>query len=56
MLQGGIQPLSLVENEEYRNESDLAFISRRTAGEIPLDLQQAGALRAEAAREAARTA
>ncbi len=54
MLQGGTPPLSLVENEEYRNESDLAFISRRTAGEIPLDLQQAGALRAEAARAAAR--
>jgi uncharacterized repeat protein (TIGR01451 family) len=54
VLQGGVQPLSLVENEEYRAESDLAFISRRTAGEIPLDLQQAGALRAEAARAAAR--
>src|SRR5215208_1578770 len=51
---GGAQPLSLVENEEYRYESDLAFISRRTAGEIPLDLQQAGALRAEAAHAAAR--
>jgi uncharacterized repeat protein (TIGR01451 family) len=54
VLQGGTPPLSLVENEEYRNESDLAFISRRTAGDIPLDLQQAGALRAEAARAAAR--
>jgi uncharacterized repeat protein (TIGR01451 family) len=53
-VMGGAQPLSLVENEEYRNLSDLAFISRRTAGEIPLDLQQAGALRAEAARAAAR--
>ena len=54
VVQGGLQPLSLVENEEYRDLSDLAFISRRTAGEIPLDLQQAGALRAEAAHAAAR--
>src|SRR5215211_4090495 len=54
VLQGGMQPLSLIENEEYRNESDLAFVTRRTAGEIPLDLQQAGAMRAEAARAAAR--
>lgn len=54
VLQAGTPPLSLVENEEYRTESDLAFVSRRIAGEFPLDLQQAGALRAEAARAAAR--
>src|SRR5262245_8671435 len=54
VLQGGMQPLSLVENEEYRYESDQAFMSRRTAGEFPLDVTQAGALRAEAARAAAR--
>ncbi|MFL5982280.1 MAG: hypothetical protein ACJ74R_11280, partial [Gaiellaceae bacterium] len=54
VLQGGIPPLPDVGDEEYRDQSDLAFISRRTAGNIPLDLQQAGALRAEAARTAAR--
>src|SRR2546423_8307731 len=35
-------------------ERDNFFMSRRTAGNIPLDNQQAGALRAEAARAAAR--
>jgi len=35
-------------------ERDAYFMTRRTAGDIPLDNQQAGALRAAAAREAAR--
>ena len=35
-------------------ERDAYFMSQRTAGNIPLDNQQAGALRAEAARAAAR--
>ena len=52
VLQGGLQPLSLAENEEYRNLSDLAFTSRRLAGDIPLDLTDAGDFRAEAAKEA----
>ncbi|MFL6018519.1 MAG: hypothetical protein ACJ74V_13395, partial [Gaiellaceae bacterium] len=38
VLQGGIPPLPDVGDEEYRDQSDLAFISRRTAGNIPLDL------------------
>src|SRR6187397_946840 len=52
VLQGGMQPLSLVENEEYRKLADEAFISRRLAGETPLDLQEAGAFRAEGAKAA----
>jgi hypothetical protein len=42
------------EGEEELLQLDLAFTSRRTAGDIPLDNQQAGALRGEAARAAAR--
>lgn len=42
------------EGEQALLQQDLAFISRRTAGDTPLDNQQAGALRAEAARTAAR--
>src|SRR4051812_15696115 len=52
VVQGGLQPLSLAENEEYRNLSDLAFTSRRLAGDVPLDLTDAGGFRAEAAKEA----
>ncbi len=52
VVQGGLQPLSLAENEEYRNLSDLAFTSRRLAGDVPLDLTDAGDFRAEAAKEA----
>jgi uncharacterized repeat protein (TIGR01451 family) len=42
------------ENEKELLERDLAFTTRRTAGDIQLDNQQAGALRAAAARTAAR--
>ena len=42
------------EGEDELLQRDLAFTSERTAGDIPLDNQQAGALRAEAARAAAR--
>jgi uncharacterized repeat protein (TIGR01451 family) len=54
-LAGGAQPLA--EGEEGQDELlqlDLALSSERTAGDIPLDNQQAGAMRAEAARAAAR--
>ena len=42
------------EGESYLLERDAAFMEQRTAGDIPLDNQQAGALRAAAARTAAR--
>lgn len=42
------------EGESYLLQRDAAFMLERTAGDIPLDNQQAGALRAAAAREAAR--
>lgn len=42
------------EGEAALLQLDLAYMSRRTAGDIPLDNQQAGALRGEAARAAAR--
>jgi len=42
------------EGEAFLLERDAAFMLKRTAGDIPLDNQQAGALRAAAAREAAR--
>jgi uncharacterized repeat protein (TIGR01451 family) len=42
------------ENEEFLNQQDLAFITRRTAGDVQLDNQTAGALRAAAARAAAK--
>ncbi len=35
VMLGGTQPLSLVENEEYRYIADQAFISRRLAGDDP---------------------
>lgn len=55
VLKAGAQPLLQdEESEQALLELDLATISRRTAGDIPLDNQQAGALRAEAARAAAR--
>ena len=53
--QRGTQPPRVEEKmEEELLAQDFAFISRRTAGDIPLDNQQAGSLRAEAARAAAR--
>ena len=42
------------ENESLLLERDAYFMSRRTAGDIALDNQQAGALRAAAAKTAAR--
>jgi uncharacterized repeat protein (TIGR01451 family) len=54
-LAPGAAPLALDEEQEHELlELDLAMTSRRTAGDVPLDNQQAGALRAEAARAAAR--
>jgi uncharacterized repeat protein (TIGR01451 family) len=55
VLTPGTQPPALDEEGEHELlERDLAFMARRTAGDIPLDNQQAGALRAAAARTAAR--
>src|SRR5215213_2212462 len=49
------QPLEVDQGlAERLVDRDNAFASRRTAGDIPLDNQQAGALRAEAAQAAAR--
>jgi photosystem II stability/assembly factor-like uncharacterized protein len=42
------------EDESLLFQRDADFMLKRTAGDIPLDNQQAGALRAAAAREAAR--
>ena len=42
------------EGESLLLQRDAAFMLERTAGDIPLDNQQAGALRAAAARTAAR--
>jgi len=42
------------EDEELMKQRDAAFMLERTAGDLPLDNQQAGALRAVAARTAAR--
>ncbi|HET7449009.1 MAG TPA: hypothetical protein VFJ78_00295 [Gaiellaceae bacterium] len=54
-LAPGAAPLALDEEQEHELlELDLAMSTRRTAGDVPLDNQQAGALRAEAARAAAR--
>jgi uncharacterized repeat protein (TIGR01451 family) len=54
-LAAGAQTLTQdEEGEEALLQRDLAFMSSRTAGDIPLDNQQAGALRGEAARAAAR--
>jgi uncharacterized repeat protein (TIGR01451 family) len=54
-LRPGAQPISQDEEEaQFLLERDLAFSSRRTAGDIQLDNQTAGALRATAARDAAR--
>ena len=52
-LAGGAQPLE--ESEEAQDilqQLDLAFTSRRTAGDTPLDFSQAGELRGEAAHAA----
>jgi hypothetical protein len=54
-----LRPGARLPNEEEEGGSlllwrDDDFMSKRTAGNIPLDNQQAGALRAEAARAAAR--
>ena len=52
-LRPGATPLTLDDStEELLLQQDLAFMSRRTAGDIPLDNQHAGARRAEAARAA----
>jgi len=51
---GATSPLLSEEDEQQLLERDLMFTSRRTAGDIQLDNQQAGALRAAAARAAAR--
>ncbi len=50
----GTRPLVEQEDESLLLQRDAAFIGERTAGDIPLDNQQAGALRAAAARTAAR--
>lgn len=54
ILRAGARPPADQEDEELLLQRDAAFISERTAGDIPLDNQQAGALRAAAARAAAR--
>jgi len=52
-LAGGAQPLELDEDaEEHLLQLDLAFTSRRTAGDTPLSISQAGELRGEAAKAA----
>ncbi len=53
-LRAGSQPPAVNEESEQLLERDAAFMGERTAGDIPLDNQQAGALRAAAARAAAR--
>src|SRR5262245_37749897 len=54
-LQPGVAPPKVSEEDEQALlERDFFFESRRTAGDVQLDNQQAGALRAEAARAAAR--
>ncbi len=51
----GTQPINAEKlGEEELLQRDLAFISRRTAGDQPLDVQQAAALRAAAADAAKR--
>src|SRR6059058_5706576 len=53
-LQAGAAPPRISEeDEQVQLQRDLFFMSRRTAGDQPLDNQQAGALRAAAARAAA---
>src|SRR5262245_41248414 len=51
---GAVPPKVSEEDEQELLERDFFFESRRTAGNVPLDNQQAGALRAEAAHAAAR--
>ena len=53
-LAGGAQPLEESEASEQQIllQLDLAYTSRRTAGDTPLDFSQAGELRGEAARAA----
>ncbi len=53
-LRAGARPPAEDGGEELLLQRDAAFIGERTAGDIPLDNQQAGALRAAAARAAAR--
>jgi uncharacterized repeat protein (TIGR01451 family) len=54
-LQPGAKPLKVSEEtEEDLLQRDLFFTSRRTAGDVQLDNQQAGALRAAAAEAASR--
>jgi photosystem II stability/assembly factor-like uncharacterized protein len=50
---GAAPPRISEEDEQVQLQRDLFFMSRRTAGDQPLDNQQAGALRAAAARAAA---
>jgi photosystem II stability/assembly factor-like uncharacterized protein len=53
-LQTGVRPPRISEeDEQIQLQRDLFFMSRRTAGDQALDNQQAGALRAAAARAAA---
>ncbi|MEA2217793.1 MAG: hypothetical protein QOJ35_419 [Solirubrobacteraceae bacterium] len=53
-LRAGATPLTPSEEDEQALlERDLSFTSRRTAGDLQLDSQRAGALRAAAARSAA---
>ncbi len=55
ILRPGTQPsFEEEEGESFLLQRDADFMLKRTAGDIPLDNQQAGALRAEAARAAAR--
>jgi photosystem II stability/assembly factor-like uncharacterized protein len=55
VLGPSVQPIFAEgEGENELLERDAFFTTRRTAGDIPLDNQQAGALRAAAARTAAR--
>jgi len=54
LLPGAQMPTFDEATEEILQQRDLAFITRRIAGDTVLDNQQAGALRAEAARAAAR--
>jgi uncharacterized repeat protein (TIGR01451 family) len=52
-LAGGAQPLEQnSESEDQLLQLDLAFTSRRTAGNTPLDVAQAGELRGQAANAA----
>jgi uncharacterized repeat protein (TIGR01451 family) len=55
VLRPGAHSLGVNEETEAELlERDLSFTTRRTAGDYPLDIQQAGALRSTAARAAAR--